>query len=224
MKKKLSVNTAQISITSLEIAEITWKRHDQVIRDIEKVLTEISSPHRFVSTYPDKQWKNRKMYELPKREALILVSWYNIKLRTAIIDRLEKLEKNNMPSYQIENSIERAKKWITEQKEKEQLKIENKKLVKTKWQINNKKTAQAMQTAWVLKKENNKLKIELDESETYATVKKIELKYWKKFAWQKLKKYSLQNNIKIKKVNDTDYWAVNSYNKIAWLKVFKIKL
>ena len=81
------------SMTSLEIAELTGKRHDSVLRDIRAMLEELEiGAHKFVGTYLDVQNKPQPMYNLPKRECLTLVSGYSAKLRAAIIDRWLELE------------------------------------------------------------------------------------------------------------------------------------
>lgn len=93
--KNLPINFDDvISMTSLEIAELTGKRHDHVIRDIDKMLTEISAPKSGVAetVYKDGQGKDRKAYSLDKKHTLILVTGYSVKLREAIIDRIEALE------------------------------------------------------------------------------------------------------------------------------------
>lgn len=85
----------EISLTSLEIAELTGKEHSHVIRDIETYLEKVveGGISKFVDTYQNPQDKQfYRCYHLPKREVLILVSGYSVELRAKIIDRLEYLE------------------------------------------------------------------------------------------------------------------------------------
>lgn len=84
----------EITMTSLEIAELTGKRHDHILRDIEEQLGQLGGLPKFGDTYQHPQNKQvYKMYRLPKREVLILVSGYSVQLRAKIIDKLEELEK-----------------------------------------------------------------------------------------------------------------------------------
>jgi Rha family phage regulatory protein len=81
------------TMSSREIAELTGKRHDNILRDIEKMLNELEIAHlKFEDSYIDITGRALKCYNLPKRESLILVSGYNIKMRAAIIDRWQELE------------------------------------------------------------------------------------------------------------------------------------
>lgn len=91
----------QVSLTSLEIAELTGKRHPDVKRDIQVQLGELGGVSKFAHTYKDIQNKEQTMYRLPKRECLILVSGYNVKLRASIIDRLQFLEDELKSTCQI---------------------------------------------------------------------------------------------------------------------------
>lgn len=88
----LSLNIQTMS--SREIAELTGKRHDNVMSDIRIMLEslEIQSPD-FLGDYKDSKGRTYPQFNLPKRETLILVSGYNVRLRAAIIDRWEYLEK-----------------------------------------------------------------------------------------------------------------------------------
>lgn len=92
-----NINTDAMS--SLDIAKITGKRHDNVIIDIEKMFYElkIQCPD-FSGYYNDSRGRPQKMYKLPKRECLGLVSGYNVKLRFKIIDRWAELEANKQPT------------------------------------------------------------------------------------------------------------------------------
>lgn len=85
----------EVTMTTVEIAEQTGKRHYHVLRDCKNMLSKLydkKDPPKFGATYVTKGRYN-KCYILPKREILVLVSGYSIKLRAAIIDRLEELEK-----------------------------------------------------------------------------------------------------------------------------------
>jgi phage antirepressor YoqD-like protein len=90
---EVKVIHSQQSMTSLEIAELTGKRHDNVTADIGKMLTEIGlyAPD-FSGTYTNQQGNTYKCFHLPKRETLILVSGYSVAMRAKIIDRWQELE------------------------------------------------------------------------------------------------------------------------------------
>lgn len=84
----------EITMTSLDIAELTDKQHGHIVRDIEEQLGQLGGLSKFGDTYQHPQNKQvYKMYRLPKREVLILISGYSVQLRAKIIDKLEELEK-----------------------------------------------------------------------------------------------------------------------------------
>ncbi|THV25854.1 hypothetical protein FAA97_02420 [Peteryoungia ipomoeae] len=80
-------------MSSREIAELTGKRHDHVMRDIRSMLVtlQINGP-TFGGVYVDAKGEARSCFNLPKRETLILVSGYSVELRARIIDRWMELE------------------------------------------------------------------------------------------------------------------------------------
>ncbi len=87
-----------IVMSSIEIAELTGKRHDHVIRDTELMLSELElDAPKFGAVYQGGNGQARKCYYLPKDLALTLVSGYNIKLRHAIVKRLDELERASKP-------------------------------------------------------------------------------------------------------------------------------
>ena len=86
------------TMSSREIATLCDKRHDNVMADIRKMLNELGlyAPD-FSGTYTTEQGNQYECFNLPKRECLILVSGYNLKLRTKIIDRWQELEQATTP-------------------------------------------------------------------------------------------------------------------------------
>ena len=85
-----------LTMSSREIAELTGKRHDNVMRDTRKLLVELHGEGgilKFEETYTDPQNGNQyPVYQLPKRETLVLISGYSITTRAKIIDRWLELE------------------------------------------------------------------------------------------------------------------------------------
>ena len=85
-------------MSSLAIAELTGKEHKHVLRDIRKMLEELGKAAPEFSgtafyTVNNNAQLTREIFNLPKRECLILVSGYNsVKMRAAIIDRWQILE------------------------------------------------------------------------------------------------------------------------------------
>lgn len=80
-------------MTSREIAELTGRRHDNVLRDIETMLDELGVGRlSFEGSYLSDQNKQMPLFRLPRRECLILVSGYSVETRAKIIDRRQELE------------------------------------------------------------------------------------------------------------------------------------
>jgi phage regulator Rha-like protein len=84
---------AGLTMTSREIADLTGKRHDNVMADIRKVLADLGlhAPD-FSGAYKTERGNEYECFKLPKRETLILVSGYSTELRARIIDRWQELE------------------------------------------------------------------------------------------------------------------------------------
>jgi phage regulator Rha-like protein len=85
----------ETTMNSREIAELTGKRHDHVLRDIE---TQIEDPPHFGEIYLDTYKREQRCYNLPYRETMILISGYSVELRTKIVDRWLKLESPKIQS------------------------------------------------------------------------------------------------------------------------------
>ena len=83
----------KITMNSLEIAELTGKRHDNVMTDIRSMLEELElNAPDFSGAQTYNNNNTRTVYSLDKELTLTLVSGYSVKMRHAIIKRWQELE------------------------------------------------------------------------------------------------------------------------------------
>ncbi|MBA4307614.1 MAG: phage regulatory protein/antirepressor Ant [Sphingopyxis sp.] len=91
-----NITSAEQTMSSREIAELTGKQHAHVMRDIRDMLAELHGEggvSKFGDTLRNPQnGQTYPVFNLPKRETLILVSGYNLAMRAKIIDRWQELE------------------------------------------------------------------------------------------------------------------------------------
>ena len=124
-------------MTSLEIAEVTGKKHAHVLRDIRNLLGQGVSESNFgLSSYQQKQpnggTKEVTMYKLTPKGCLILASGYDPVLREKIVDKLEEYQQKEradmlqLPDFT--NPAEAARAWAQEYEQKTVLALENKRL------------------------------------------------------------------------------------------------
>ena len=100
MEKNLTVieSSNVLTMSSLEIADLTGKQHKDVIRDIRNMLNQLEiHSAQFCAQYKDSIGRSLPMFNLPKRETLILVSGYSVAMRARIIDRWQELEAKGKP-------------------------------------------------------------------------------------------------------------------------------
>lgn len=121
------------TMTSLEIAEVTGKRHDSVLRDIRNLLSQGVDAHNFVETsYTDKANRQQKCFTLTKKGCLILASGYDALLREKIINRWEELEnqvrKSEIVMPNFSNPADAARAWADQYERNLALEANNKEL------------------------------------------------------------------------------------------------
>lgn len=120
-------------MSSLEIAELTGKRHDNIVRDIRSLLKQGVSHLNFEeSSYKQPQprggYKELPCFELTKKGCLILASGYDAVLREKIIDRWEQLELEKRKPQTPQTYLEALKALVSSEEEKQRLAQEKKQL------------------------------------------------------------------------------------------------
>ena len=106
---ELTTITQSQTMSSLQIAELTGKRHANVMRDISNLLEQGVNELNFeLVEYRDAKGELRPCYQLTKTGCLILASGYNAVLREIIINRWIELETANANQYQVPTSFREA--------------------------------------------------------------------------------------------------------------------
>lgn len=86
------------TMSSIEIAELTGKRHDHLMTDIRKMLAELGkNAPEFSGTYKSERGNTYLCFNLPKDLTLTLVSGYSVALRHRIVTRWMELEEQQQP-------------------------------------------------------------------------------------------------------------------------------
>lgn len=83
------------TMSSREIAELCETRHNQVVETIERLFEKgvLRESRKTTRTFrPDGGGRPTEVYDLTKRDTLVVASGYNDELRARIIDRWQELE------------------------------------------------------------------------------------------------------------------------------------
>lgn len=93
-------------MSSREIADLTGKRHDHVMRDIRRMLTqlEITDP-TFGGSYQDDTGRALPCFFLDRDLTETLITGYNVKLRHRVIKRLRQLEQQPTQPHAIPTNL-----------------------------------------------------------------------------------------------------------------------
>ena len=239
-------NTDQVTMSSPELVDYI-NAHRQEVATIEKPYKELRHDH-FMAKVPQVLGEKaapiflgtdiytngtggtvqRQIYRFPKREACLMAMSYSYELQAQVFDRMTAMENHiaaqNLPSYAIDDPIERAKKWIEEEKQKQLAIQERDHAIATKAEIGSRREATAMSTASKYKRKAEKLEALVDESQSFATLKKVQSLTGGTYDTYALRRHSKANGLEIQKAEDANYGSVNSYHKDAWLAVYNINL
>ena len=108
----------QQTMTSLQIAEVTGKRHSDVleaIRNMEPAWEKVAQRKFPLGSYKDSNNQSRPCYYLNKRECLYIATKFNDEARAKLILRWEELEnahhKNVLALPDFTNPAEAARAW-----------------------------------------------------------------------------------------------------------------
>lgn len=109
------------TMTSLEIAEVTGKRHSDVleaIRNMEAAWEKVAQRKFPLGSYKDANNQDRPCYILNKTECLYVATKFNDEARAKLILRWEELEIKQCEQYQVPQSFAEALMLAAKQQQK----------------------------------------------------------------------------------------------------------
>lgn len=140
----------KVQMTSLDLSDITGKRHDSILADIRKEINSFSGQKPLIfkeSSYLDSQNKEQSCYIFGKEGAMQLALKYNSITRRKVISKLEELEKVYIPTGNelIALAVIEAQKMLEDKDEViSDLKDENKILAQEKMKWADRKVIEAL--------------------------------------------------------------------------------
>lgn len=144
MENLVKIENNQMVLDSREVAEMVGMRHADLMRNIDHYIEVISTNAKlrsldfFVeSTYKDKKGETRKRYDLTKQGCEMVANKltgkkgieFTAKYVTVFNAMKKQLIESRTDSYMIEDPVARAKKWIEEETERQELRKANKEML-----------------------------------------------------------------------------------------------
>jgi phage antirepressor YoqD-like protein len=134
-RELIQFGESQQTMSSLEIAKLTGKPHNDVlkaIRAMEPAWEKVNGGNFSRVEYKDAKGEMRPAFELTKTECLYVATKFNDEARAKLVIRWEELEKkaraNMIQLPDFTNPAEAARAWAQEYEQKTTLMIENKRL------------------------------------------------------------------------------------------------
>lgn len=219
------VKSQVLTMSSRDIAELTDKRHDNVMA----VIRELIKAHILTSEIQELDYLHRgntyKYFLLNKRDSLVLVARLSPEFTAHVVDRWQELEQLLNPVFSLPQDLPTALRALADTHEQlQQTEYEREIAIKTKAYISDKKTATAMATASNAVQENTRLKDQLGQSKRNATVLAVERLTGSTYPYQALMKWCKTHDVKPQKVHDERYGKVNTYPSQAWMDIYQINL
>ncbi len=222
------------SMNSLDISELVQSRHDVVKKSIERLVQDkaiIQPPMVDVQTV-DSMGRARPVQaylfsgEQGKLDSITVVAQLSPRFTAALVKRWYELEQKAVqPQITTPHDYLSALKALVVSEEQKQIALQERDhAIATKAEIGSRREATAMATASKYKRKAEKLEALVDESQSFATIKKVQALTGGTYDAYELRRYSKTNRLEIQKAEDANYGSVNSYHKDAWLEVYNINL
>lgn len=233
MTELIVINNHRITMSSREIAELSGKRHDNVMRDIRDMLAELANQGELsvlkIEETPYVNEQNGQVYtefHLDKELTITLVAGYSTILRRRIVSRWMELESAPADPREL-TRLELLQIAMDSEQKRLTAEAERDLAIATKAQIGNRREATAMATASAAIKQVKRLEGELGRNQKHATIIAVERATGKKLAknaFVSLRQWCKANGHAAVNVVDARYGTVKAWPAAAWLAAYGIDL
>ena len=216
--------TSGQTMSSREIAELTGKRHDNVMRTIRDLIDgQILTPQIEESNF-EHVGNSYKCFLLNKRDSLVVVARLSPEFTAAVVDRWQELEAAQAkPPAQL-TTLEILQMAMQAEQGRLQAIAERDHAIATKAQIGSKREATAMATASAASRKVIELQAELGRCKSHATIIAVQNVTGESYKWQPLKKWCKERGLKPIEVVDPRWGIVKSWPAQAWLDVHAVDI
>lgn len=192
-------------------------RNDQLVSRIEDELCGELGVCKFIA-HPQSGVEMR-CYDLTLDQCLLVGMRESKAVRRKVRDKIKALESDKKQAIPLlpTTYIEALQALIESEKAKDLA-------IATKAEIGNRREATAMNTASQAVKRVNKLEIELDQSQQWSTVKRMEIITGLKFSWRLLKSAGSDLGIESKDVFDPNFGTVKAYHADVWREAYALDI
>lgn len=159
-----------------------------------------------------------RYYDLTRDQCMLVGMRESKAVRRNVLAKLKELQ---APVKQITYQ-EALRQLANEIDAKEQALLERNIAIATKAEIGERREATAMNTASQAVKQRNALQIELDQSQQWSTIKRMEIITGLKFNWRTMKSAGQDLGITPKEVFDPNFGTVKSYHADVWKEAFAL--
>ena len=214
------------TMTSRQIAELVGSRHDKVKQTIERLSKDNQNRLAVIQLPPMGDVKNHLGQTVEEyvfsgsqgeRDSYVVVAQLSPEFTAKLVDEWRKIKNHGFALPDFNDPAAMAIAWA-EQYKATQLAIA------TKAEIGNRREATAMNTASQAVKRVNKLEIELDQSQQWSTVKRMETITGLKFSWRLLKSAGSDLGIESKDVFDPNFGTVKAYHADVWREAYALDI
>jgi phage regulator Rha-like protein len=210
--KALSVQE-QLTMSSLEIAELTGKRHDNILADIRNMFDELGlEAPEFSGAFKMPSGQKATVFNLPKDLTITLITGYSVPLRHKINKRWLELEGQQ---FHIPQTLPEALRLAATAMD------ERDEAIRTKAEISSRREATAMAKASAAVRRLKKLEREQEKQRVYCTIRRATIMFPnRKFSWRVLKDAAMGMELPTIDIPDELYGAVKGYHADVWLACY----
>ena len=214
-----------VTMSSLEMAELTGKRHDSVKRTIGTLAD------KGVIEFPQiveirTATNTGSEYRVNKRDSFVVVAQLCPEFTARLVDRWQELEAQQSAPREL-TRIELLQIALDSEQKRIEAETQRDHAIATKAQIGSKREASAMAKASSAVREVNRLKAELGRNQQHATIIAVERatgERMAKNAFVELRRWCRENGAVAVDVADARYGTVKAWPADAWLAAYGIDL